>query len=303
MSHPSNLLARRRRPHRAGSGADGGGDRARCHHPRSAGPPSPVPSASRGVRVLPEWPSEALPAFSLDAYTAVALLTHDPRIDDQALVAALRSRCFYIGALGLAQNAGATTRAHDRGGLLGGRSPSRSRTDRPRTSALKVRRRSPSPSWARSSPRCARSLCARRRRRRRPREITVRVAVAAGRRSHPGAFRQRSRCRPAQGRGDRCCRDRRAGTRRHRVDHRRSARSWRRRRERGGAQARGADRRGARASGRALHRPLPISSPRSTDWFASMPMWLMRLTRLTSRSRLRAWRRCSRPRRARWWRR
>ena len=58
------------------------------------------PERFPGVRVLAEWPSEALPAFSLDAYTAVALLTHDPRIDDQALVAALRARCFYIGALG-----------------------------------------------------------------------------------------------------------------------------------------------------------------------------------------------------------
>ena len=52
------------------------------------------------VRLLAEWPDDAIPALGLDAFTAVALLTHDPRIDDQALVAALKAHCFYIGALG-----------------------------------------------------------------------------------------------------------------------------------------------------------------------------------------------------------
>lgn len=46
------------------------------------------------------WPDEALPAISLDAYTAVAVLTHDPKIDDPALRLALASDCFYVGALG-----------------------------------------------------------------------------------------------------------------------------------------------------------------------------------------------------------
>lgn len=50
--------------------------------------------------VLAEWPDDVLPAYGLDSFTAVCLLTHDPRIDDQALVAALRADCFYIGALG-----------------------------------------------------------------------------------------------------------------------------------------------------------------------------------------------------------
>lgn len=53
-----------------------------------------------GVRLLPEWPEDRLPALRLDAYTAVAALTHDPKIDDGALVAALQGGCFYIGALG-----------------------------------------------------------------------------------------------------------------------------------------------------------------------------------------------------------
>ncbi len=52
------------------------------------------------ARVLAQWPGEALPAIGLDAFTALATLTHDPKIDDVALRAALRSECFYIGALG-----------------------------------------------------------------------------------------------------------------------------------------------------------------------------------------------------------
>jgi xanthine dehydrogenase accessory factor len=46
------------------------------------------------------WPEEALPELGLDAFTALVVLTHDPRIDDPALIAALGSACFYVGALG-----------------------------------------------------------------------------------------------------------------------------------------------------------------------------------------------------------
>ena len=53
-----------------------------------------------GAKVLAQWPGEALATTGLDAYTAVALLTHDPKIDDPALIAALKAQCFYIGALG-----------------------------------------------------------------------------------------------------------------------------------------------------------------------------------------------------------
>jgi xanthine dehydrogenase accessory factor len=52
------------------------------------------------VPVLAEWPDAALPRLGLDRYTALLALTHDPKIDDPALVAALRAECFYIGALG-----------------------------------------------------------------------------------------------------------------------------------------------------------------------------------------------------------
>lgn len=46
------------------------------------------------------WPEDALPAIGLDAFTALAVLTHDPRIDDPALQLGLASDCFYVGALG-----------------------------------------------------------------------------------------------------------------------------------------------------------------------------------------------------------
>ncbi len=47
-----------------------------------------------------EWPEVAVPRLEPDRRTAVVTLTHNPRIDDPALIAALRSEAFYIGALG-----------------------------------------------------------------------------------------------------------------------------------------------------------------------------------------------------------
>ena len=59
-----------------------------------------TPERFPGVPVLAEWPEEVLPRLSLDRYTALVALTHDPKIDDPALTAALRAECFYVGALG-----------------------------------------------------------------------------------------------------------------------------------------------------------------------------------------------------------
>jgi xanthine dehydrogenase accessory factor len=90
-----------------------------------------------GVRLNGEWPDEALDRLGIDEATAVVTLTHDPKLDDPALAAALASPAFYIGALGsrrthakrlerLAQ-AGlseASARIHAPVGLdLGGRAP------------------------------------------------------------------------------------------------------------------------------------------------------------------------------------
>jgi xanthine dehydrogenase accessory factor len=53
-----------------------------------------------GETILQDWPDEAVASLGLDARTALVLLTHDPKLDDPALIAALGSDCFYIGALG-----------------------------------------------------------------------------------------------------------------------------------------------------------------------------------------------------------
>jgi xanthine dehydrogenase accessory factor len=52
------------------------------------------------VEIIAQWPQEALPKLGLDPFTAVAVLTHNPEIDDPALAAALAASCFYVGALG-----------------------------------------------------------------------------------------------------------------------------------------------------------------------------------------------------------
>jgi xanthine dehydrogenase accessory factor len=52
------------------------------------------------VKLIAEWPDTALPPLNIDRYTAFVALTHDPKIDDPALLHALQRDCFYIGALG-----------------------------------------------------------------------------------------------------------------------------------------------------------------------------------------------------------
>jgi len=52
------------------------------------------------IDLHPEWPDEIIPKIGLDSRTALVALTHDPKIDDPALTAALRSDVFYVGALG-----------------------------------------------------------------------------------------------------------------------------------------------------------------------------------------------------------
>jgi xanthine dehydrogenase accessory factor len=50
--------------------------------------------------IIHKWPDEAFESIRLDQNTAVAVLTHDPKIDDPALMAALPSEAYYVGALG-----------------------------------------------------------------------------------------------------------------------------------------------------------------------------------------------------------
>ncbi|MFC0710618.1 XdhC family protein [Azorhizophilus paspali] len=52
------------------------------------------------ARFVPGMPDDAVLAIEPDERTAIVALTHDPRLDDMALLTALQSRAFYVGALG-----------------------------------------------------------------------------------------------------------------------------------------------------------------------------------------------------------
>ncbi len=56
------------------------------------------------VRLMADWPQDAVPKIGLDPYTAVVALAHVSHIDDEVLKLALRSECLYIGALGSKRN-------------------------------------------------------------------------------------------------------------------------------------------------------------------------------------------------------
>lgn len=59
-----------------------------------------TPERFPDVKLIADWPQNVLPGIKPDRYTGFACFTHDPKIDDPALEAALRADCFYIGALG-----------------------------------------------------------------------------------------------------------------------------------------------------------------------------------------------------------
>jgi xanthine dehydrogenase accessory factor len=63
--------------------------------------PERIPSADR---LIAKWPEEALAEVAPDHQTAVVVLTHDDKFDEPALIAALRTEAFYIGALGSRRN-------------------------------------------------------------------------------------------------------------------------------------------------------------------------------------------------------
>src|SRR6201995_3256416 len=58
------------------------------------------PERFPSVSLVAEWPDVALPPLNVDHYTAFVAVTHDPKIDDPALLHAFERDCFYIGALG-----------------------------------------------------------------------------------------------------------------------------------------------------------------------------------------------------------
>jgi len=53
-----------------------------------------------GIAIDNRWPHEVMAGLALDLRTAVVTLSHDPKIDEPALQAAMDSKAFYIGALG-----------------------------------------------------------------------------------------------------------------------------------------------------------------------------------------------------------
>lgn len=59
-----------------------------------------TPERFPDVTLSHDWPDDALAKSPLGPRSALVALTHDPKVDDPALTAALRSDCFYIGALG-----------------------------------------------------------------------------------------------------------------------------------------------------------------------------------------------------------
>ncbi len=58
-----------------------------------------------GVTMTTEMPDDAVIAFRPDRRTCVVALTHDPKLDDLALLEALQSEAFYVGAIGSRRNA------------------------------------------------------------------------------------------------------------------------------------------------------------------------------------------------------
>lgn len=59
-----------------------------------------TPERFDGTTLHAEWPQTVLKDNPLDPYCALIAVTHDPKIDDWAIISALNARCFYIGALG-----------------------------------------------------------------------------------------------------------------------------------------------------------------------------------------------------------
>src|SRR4029079_8374355 len=56
------------------------------------------------IRHVPGMPDDVVREMRPDAHTAIVALTHDPKLDDMALIEALRSDAFYVGALGSSRN-------------------------------------------------------------------------------------------------------------------------------------------------------------------------------------------------------
>ena len=63
-----------------------------------------TPGRFPGIEIINRWPQEVMDELPLNSRTAVVTLSHDAKIDEPALKAALESAAFYIGALGSKKN-------------------------------------------------------------------------------------------------------------------------------------------------------------------------------------------------------
>jgi xanthine dehydrogenase accessory factor len=62
------------------------------------------PERFPGVEIFSDWPQAVIPRLALTSRSALVTLSHDPKIDEPALAAALNSEAFFIGALGSRKN-------------------------------------------------------------------------------------------------------------------------------------------------------------------------------------------------------
>ena len=119
-----------------------------------------------GIALVTDWPDEALRTLAPDHRTAIVTLTHDPKLDDPALAAALSSPAFYIGALGSLRTqarrlerlraqgfeAAALARIHGPAGLdIGAKSPAEIAISI-LAQIIQVRRAAPGPAPAGAAP-------------------------------------------------------------------------------------------------------------------------------------------------------
>lgn len=59
-----------------------------------------TPERFASLDLRADWPDDVFASMPLDRYSALVAVTHDPKIDDPGLIAALNAGCFYVGALG-----------------------------------------------------------------------------------------------------------------------------------------------------------------------------------------------------------
>jgi xanthine dehydrogenase accessory factor len=70
----------------------------------------------KNANIINDWPDDYFNEFSIDQYSGLIALTHDPKLDDPALIPALESDAFYIGALGSTKtNASRMSRLREEG--------------------------------------------------------------------------------------------------------------------------------------------------------------------------------------------